>query len=222
MKALAINTARAEAGDCDDADENDINSTPGFSDRQAAALQCCGYCAAALPDAFLNCAACNSIHLPQYTDDFGVTSALCLFFLRGKLPHCDALLEKAGKLVLCVMPQACGRKWVFTSEGTLATWSAAISECPSKECCIQSPFPVPHSEYCTLGVLVWLKANLGWLLLCSVKGRAMTSMQETCDGILQYLEHVQQEEEGASDKLTGMRELPEQPLVLAGTRCMGR
>jgi len=50
----------------------------------------------------------------------------------------------------------------------------------------------------------------------------MTSMQETCDGILQFLEYVQQEEEGASDELTGMPELPEQPLVLAGTRCMGR
>ena len=74
----------------------------------------------------------------------------------------------------------------------------------------------------TLVAVVWLKANLGWLLLCSVKGRAMTSMQETCDGILQYLEHVQQEEEGASDKLSGMPELPEQPLGLSGIRCMGR
>jgi len=38
MNALAIKTDRAEAADYDDAHESDINSTPVFSDRQAAAL----------------------------------------------------------------------------------------------------------------------------------------------------------------------------------------
>ena len=46
---------------------------------------------------------------------------------------------------------------------------------------------------------------------CSVKARAMTSLQETCEGVLQYLEAAA---EG---------EVPtEEPLILPSIRCLGR
>jgi hypothetical protein len=55
------------------------------------------------------------------------------------------------------------------------------------------------------------RAFSGVAVCCSVKARAMTSLQETCEGVLQYLEAAA---EG---------EVPtEEPLILSSIRCFGR
>ena len=53
----------------------------------------------------------------------------------------------------------------------------------------------------------------------------MTSLQETCDAILQYLESGPQVDEGHEQSEEGLRAVPRPPgdsLVLASIRCLGR
>lgn len=53
--------------------------------------------------------------------------------------------------------------------------------------------------------------SIGVAVCCSVKARAMTSLQETCEGVLQYLEAAAEGEVP-----------PEEPLILPSIRCLGR
>lgn len=123
------------------------------------------------------------------------TSMSCQCSLMGTLPPCCPTWAELGKA-------KCSSR--YCSSGIVDVWQGF------------SFFHLLHaytSISCFRDVTVRypLYINLTIGICCSVKARAMTSLQETCDGVLQYLEAA-----------SGGEVPAEEPLVLPSIRCLGR